>query len=108
MLLILNALDYSCPVPTCKTPKRKVKRLRPLPPKWLDLPAETKQPIVKELRELKTCSYIHFIHILYTYFFFKQASCKENITSHFRGNDPVPYQILVELNEPTDIEMTKD
>ena len=48
---------FSCPVPSCKTPKRKVKRLRPLPPKWLDLPAETKDPIMKELREFLFCAY---------------------------------------------------
>lgn len=39
-----------CPVPLCKTPKRKVKRLRPLPPKWSELSAEAKDPIIKELQ----------------------------------------------------------
>ncbi|XP_078336139.1 uncharacterized protein LOC111132990 isoform X2 [Crassostrea virginica] len=39
-----------CPVPLCKTPKRKVKRLRPLPPKWSELSAEAKEPVIKELQ----------------------------------------------------------
>ncbi|XP_056017947.1 serine/arginine repetitive matrix protein 2-like isoform X6 [Ostrea edulis] len=39
-----------CPVPSCKTPKRKVKRLRPLPPKWAEMTAEAKEPIMKELQ----------------------------------------------------------
>ncbi|XP_074640514.1 uncharacterized protein LOC141898487 [Tubulanus polymorphus] len=39
-----------CPMPTCKTPKRKVKRLRPLPPKWAEVPADIKEPIMKELQ----------------------------------------------------------
>ncbi|CAH1800389.1 unnamed protein product [Owenia fusiformis] len=38
-----------CPVPTCKTPKRKVKRLRPLPAKWAELSQEIKDPIIKEM-----------------------------------------------------------
>ncbi|XP_062612338.1 nuclear receptor corepressor 2-like isoform X1 [Saccostrea cucullata] len=39
-----------CPVPSCKTPKRKVKRLRPLPPKWSEMTAEAKEPVIKELQ----------------------------------------------------------
>ena len=42
----------SCPVPVCKTPKRKVKRLRHLPAKWMELPAEIKDPVINELRKL--------------------------------------------------------
>ena len=42
---------YSCPVPSCKTPKRKVKRLRPFPSKWLELPPEIRDPIISELRK---------------------------------------------------------
>ncbi|XP_053376289.1 nuclear receptor corepressor 1-like isoform X2 [Mercenaria mercenaria] len=49
-----------CPVPSCKTPKRKVKRLRPLPTKWADLTAELKEPIMKDLQitdeTMKCCS----------------------------------------------------
>ncbi|XP_050409847.2 nuclear receptor corepressor 1 isoform X2 [Patella vulgata] len=47
-----------CPVPTCKTPKRKMKRLRPLPPKWGELSAEVKDVIVKDLQlteEINKC-----------------------------------------------------
>ncbi|XP_046570749.1 LOW QUALITY PROTEIN: uncharacterized protein LOC124278997 [Haliotis rubra] len=47
-----------CPVPTCKTPKRKVKRLRPLPAKWSELTAEVKEPIIKEMQltdEISKC-----------------------------------------------------
>ncbi|KAK3589151.1 hypothetical protein CHS0354_017117 [Potamilus streckersoni] len=40
----------TCPVPTCKTPRRRVKRLRPLPQKWVELPAEIKDPIMQELQ----------------------------------------------------------
>ncbi|KAG8200653.1 hypothetical protein JTE90_022274 [Oedothorax gibbosus] len=39
-----------CPIPTCKTPKRKVKRLRPLPSKLGELPAEAKEAIISELQ----------------------------------------------------------
>ncbi|XP_071179529.1 nuclear receptor corepressor 1-like isoform X3 [Mytilus edulis] len=39
-----------CPIPTCKTPKRKVKRLRPFPSKWLEMPPEIRDPIVAELQ----------------------------------------------------------
>ncbi|XP_041350209.1 uncharacterized protein LOC121369305 isoform X2 [Gigantopelta aegis] len=40
----------SCPVPSCKTPKRKVKRLRPFPAKWSELTQQVKEPIMKELQ----------------------------------------------------------
>lgn len=60
-----NALQFfRCPVPLCKTPKRKVKRLRPLPPKWSELSAEAKEPVIKELRKnnINYCNYqIYFI-----------------------------------------------
>ncbi|KAK7506028.1 hypothetical protein BaRGS_00002750, partial [Batillaria attramentaria] len=39
-----------CPIPTCRTPKRKMKRLRPLPAKWNELPQELKDPIIKDLQ----------------------------------------------------------
>ncbi|XP_023222534.1 nuclear receptor corepressor 1-like [Centruroides sculpturatus] len=39
-----------CPIPTCKTPKRKVKRLRPLPSKWSEVSAEVREPIIAELQ----------------------------------------------------------
>ncbi|XP_054715965.1 nuclear receptor corepressor 1-like isoform X2 [Uloborus diversus] len=39
-----------CPVPTCKTPRRKVKRLRPLPGKLAELPKEAKEAIIAELQ----------------------------------------------------------
>ncbi|KAL3856873.1 hypothetical protein ACJMK2_011584, partial [Sinanodonta woodiana] len=40
----------NCPVPTCRTPKRRFKRLRPLPQKWHELPPEIKDPIMQELQ----------------------------------------------------------
>ena len=43
---------YRCPIPTCQTPKWRVKRLRPLPPQWSDLPPDVKDPIIREFREL--------------------------------------------------------
>lgn len=39
-----------CPIPTCKTPKRKMKRLRPLPAKWTELDNDLKESISKELQ----------------------------------------------------------
>jgi nuclear receptor co-repressor 1 len=41
----------NCPVPSCKTPKRKVKRLRHLPSKLQELAPEVREPIVKDLRK---------------------------------------------------------
>ncbi|KAL5016148.1 hypothetical protein ScPMuIL_005737 [Solemya velum] len=38
-----------CPIPSCKTPRRKIRRLRPLPPKWNELTPELKEPIMKEM-----------------------------------------------------------
>ncbi|GFR30810.1 nuclear receptor corepressor 1 [Trichonephila clavata] len=38
-----------CPIPTCKTPKRKVKRLRPLPGKLAELSKEAKDSLLNEL-----------------------------------------------------------
>ena len=42
-------LLYSCPIPTCKAPKRKTKRLRPLPTKLADM--QDKESILEELRK---------------------------------------------------------
>ncbi|KFM81561.1 Nuclear receptor corepressor 1, partial [Stegodyphus mimosarum] len=39
-----------CPIPTCKTPKRKVKRLRPLPGKLAELSKEAKDAIIAEIQ----------------------------------------------------------
>lgn len=39
-----------CPIPTCKTPKRKVKRLRPLPSKWSEVTVDVKESIIAELQ----------------------------------------------------------
>ncbi|XP_064459282.1 nuclear receptor corepressor 1-like isoform X2 [Ornithodoros turicata] len=39
-----------CPIPTCKTPKRKVKRLRPLPGKWNELDKDFKETVMQELQ----------------------------------------------------------
>ncbi|XP_065575578.1 nuclear receptor corepressor 1-like isoform X2 [Artemia franciscana] len=39
-----------CPVSTCPTPKRRVKRLRALPSKWLEMSPEAKAPIISELQ----------------------------------------------------------
>ncbi|GAB6028720.1 hypothetical protein CHUAL_004541 [Chamberlinius hualienensis] len=39
-----------CPILSCRSPKRKVKRLRPLPSKWNELPPEVKDPIVQDLQ----------------------------------------------------------
>ena len=41
-------------MPVCKTPKRKVKRLRPLPSKLAELTPEMKDAIVTEMRESRT------------------------------------------------------
>lgn len=37
-----------CQLGTCKTPKRKVKQLRPLPASFADLPAEQREEMMKE------------------------------------------------------------
>ncbi|KAI8489049.1 nuclear receptor corepressor 2, partial [Branchiostoma belcheri] len=50
--------ELSCPVPTCKTPKRKVKRLKTLPTKLNELPAEQKEPVMQEFgltEEISKC-----------------------------------------------------
>lgn len=39
-----------CPIPSCKTPKRKVKRLRPLPGKLTELSKEMKDSVMSELQ----------------------------------------------------------
>ncbi|XP_015793204.1 nuclear receptor corepressor 1 [Tetranychus urticae] len=38
-----------CPIQSCKTAKRKVKRLKLLPQQWFDLPNDLKQSIAKEM-----------------------------------------------------------
>lgn len=38
-----------CPLPSCKTPRRKVKRLKSLPQQWFDMNAETRQLFAHEL-----------------------------------------------------------
>lgn len=52
-----------CPIPTCQTPKWRVKRLRPLPPQWSDLPPDVKDPIIREFQipsdVTKCCSACH-------------------------------------------------
>ncbi|XP_078598397.1 uncharacterized protein LOC144874293 isoform X4 [Branchiostoma floridae x Branchiostoma japonicum] len=50
--------ELSCPVPTCKTPKRKVKRLKTLPTKLNEMPAEQKEPVMQEFgltEEINKC-----------------------------------------------------
>ena len=39
----------NCPLPSCKTPRRKVKRLKSLPQQWLEMNAETRQHFANEL-----------------------------------------------------------
>ncbi|KAJ9589596.1 hypothetical protein L9F63_017181, partial [Diploptera punctata] len=39
-----------CPLRTCPNTKGRVKRLRPLPGKWTELPAEIKDPIISEFQ----------------------------------------------------------
>lgn len=46
----------TCPLPGCPNlnnanTKNRVKRLRALPAKWLDLPPEIREPVVKEFRK---------------------------------------------------------
>ena len=43
-----------CPIPTCPTPRQRVKRLRPLPARWADADASLRQTIAAELREWST------------------------------------------------------
>lgn len=40
-----------CPLPTCPNAKGRIKRLRPLPGKWTELPLEVKDPIIAEFRK---------------------------------------------------------
>ncbi|KAK3919063.1 Nuclear receptor corepressor 1 [Frankliniella fusca] len=39
-----------CPLPSCPNAKGRVKRVRPFPPKWADLPAEQRDPIIAEFQ----------------------------------------------------------
>ena len=51
----LNSSFYlccRCPVPSCKTPRRRVKRLKPLPAKWSEIPEDQKVTISEELGRL--------------------------------------------------------
>ncbi|XP_043218855.1 nuclear receptor corepressor 2-like [Amphibalanus amphitrite] len=52
-----------CPIPTCPTPKFRVKRLRPLPARWTEIAPETRQAIALELQitpeVVKCCSACH-------------------------------------------------
>ena len=54
---------FRCPVPSCKTPKRKVKRLRPMPTKWAEIPPEMKEPIMKDL--CKYWKHLGLMHVIY-------------------------------------------
>ena len=48
-----------CPLPTCPTAKRRVKRLRPLPNKWNEIPAEIRTALENEfqVRSISFCFY---------------------------------------------------
>lgn len=52
-----------CPIPTCPSHKWRGKRLRPLPSRWAELPAEIKDPIIREFQippdVTKCCSACH-------------------------------------------------
>lgn len=43
-------------MPTCPNAKGRVKRLRALPNKWAELPAEVKDPIIAEFRKYSLTS----------------------------------------------------
>ena len=45
--------SVKCPIPTCPTPKFRVKRLRPLPARWAEIAPETRQAIALELRKFR-------------------------------------------------------
>ena len=51
LLYYLNVCSIRCPVPSCRTPKRKVKRLKLLPSKLTEVSPEIRDPIIKELRK---------------------------------------------------------
>ncbi|XP_043200401.1 uncharacterized protein LOC122369609 [Amphibalanus amphitrite] len=42
--------QVKCPIPTCPTPRQRVKRLRPLPARWADADASLRQTIAAELQ----------------------------------------------------------
>ncbi|XP_077995441.1 uncharacterized protein LOC144448936 isoform X2 [Glandiceps talaboti] len=44
-----SIVQTRCPLPSCKTPKRKVRRLKPLPNKWTEIPDDQRQAISEEL-----------------------------------------------------------
>lgn len=51
----------ACPLPGCpnlSSSKSRVKRLRALPSKWLDLPPEIREPIAQEFREYLYCKFL--------------------------------------------------
>ncbi|XP_055862801.1 serine/arginine repetitive matrix protein 2-like isoform X3 [Biomphalaria glabrata] len=39
-----------CPIPTCRTPRKRTKRLRPVPAIWHELPPDQKSTIMQELQ----------------------------------------------------------
>lgn len=54
----------ACPLPGCpnlSSSKSRVKRLRALPSKWLDLPPEIREPIAQEFREYSPQIFMKFI-----------------------------------------------
>jgi len=67
----------ACPLPGCpnlNSSKSRVKRLRALPSKWLDLPPEIREPIAQEFREylikllwIRDTFFFRKIHILLYY-----------------------------------------
>ena len=46
--------SVKCPIPTCPTPKFRVKRLRPLPARWTEIAPEARQAIALELRKFNS------------------------------------------------------
>ena len=44
-------ISNRCPVPTCKSARRKAKPLRPLPAKLQELPSDVKDRILSEMRQ---------------------------------------------------------
>ncbi|XP_071945276.1 uncharacterized protein [Antedon mediterranea] len=44
-----RSIRRRCPIPTCKTPKRKVRKLKLLPAKWSEIPEEQRNSIAEEI-----------------------------------------------------------
>ena len=38
-----------CPILTCKTPRKRVRRLKPLPTKWLEISDDQRRQLMEEL-----------------------------------------------------------